>query len=293
MVAAAFLACGAKKETQSTDTQPVATTSSAVASATTGSTANLPPDHPPIGEMGKAGMPGMPPAATEGAPMGGAKLTPASGTVSGEVLESVEASGFNYIRLRTSSGEVWAAVRTPGVKKGAKVTVIQSMAAEKFVSKSLGKTFDHLIFGDIEGAAPPAASASPHGSMAMPSMGAEHAKVAAGPADAGPIKVTKAEGAEGKTVAEIWSSKNALKDARVAVRGKVVKFLPGIMGKNWVHLRDGSGSHDKGDDDITVTTLDTVAVGDVVVAKGTVHLDKDFGAGYRYPVIIEDAKVNK
>jgi hypothetical protein len=73
----------------------------------------------------------------------------------------------------------------------------------------------------------------------------------------------------------------------------VVKFSAGIMGRDWVHLRDGSGAQDKGTNDITVTTGDQAAVGDVVVAKGVVRTDKDFGAGYAYPVIVEDAKLSK
>jgi hypothetical protein len=79
----------------------------------------------------------------------------------------------------------------------------------------------------------------------------------------------------------------------VAVRGKVVKYNPGIMGKNWIHLRDGSGSNEKKDNDLTVTTSDSAAVGGVVLVKGRVHLDRDFGSGYVYSVIIEDAKVSK
>jgi hypothetical protein len=65
------------------------------------------------------------------------------------------------------------------------------------------------------------------------------------------------------------------------------------MGKNWIQLRDGSGSNDKGDNDIAVTTNDMATVGDVVTISGVVHVDKDFGAGYRYPVIIEEGKVTK
>ena len=79
----------------------------------------------------------------------------------------------------------------------------------------------------------------------------------------------------------------------MSVRGKVVKYNPDIMGRNWIHLRDGSGSRDKKDDDITVTTTETAAVGEVVVVRGTVHLDRDFGAGYAYPVILEDAQITK
>ena len=103
----------------------------------------------------------------------------------------------------------------------------------------------------------------------------------------------KAEGVDGKAVAEIFAGNASLKDAPVAVRGKVVKYNPGIMGKNWIHLRDGSGSREKRDDDITVTTSDSAAVGDIVLVRGTLHLSRDFGAGYTYPVTIEDAKVSK
>ena len=107
----------------------------------------------------------------------------------------------------------------------------------------------------------------------------------------GDVKVPKAEGADAKTIAEIWASKAALKDRRVVVHAKVVKFLPSIMGKNWLHVRDGSGSHGKGDDDIAVISDDKATVGSVVTLTGTVRLDKDFGAGYSYPVIIEEAKL--
>jgi hypothetical protein len=71
-----------------------------------------------------------------------------------------------------------------------------------------------------------------------------------------------------------------------------VKYNEQIMGRNWLHIRDGSGTAGK-DNDLTVTTADKAAVGDVVVVKGKVQVDKDFGAGYSYPVIVEDAKLAK
>jgi len=93
-------------------------------------------------------------------------------------------------------------------------------------------------------------------------------------------------------VEELFTQKTGLKDKAVTVKAQVVKFSPGIMGRNWIHLRDGSGKADKNTHDVTVTTQDDVKVGDVVTIKGTVKLDRDFGAGYAYPVIIEDAKVS-
>jgi RecJ-like exonuclease len=128
----------------------------------------------------------------------------------------------------------------------------------------------------------------------MAGLAAQHAGVSAAPADVGPIKVEKAQGANARTVAEIHSQKGQLKGKPVAVRGKVVKYNAGIMGKNWLHLRDGTGSDAKKDNDLTVTTAaQDVQVGDVVLVSGKVAVDKDFGSGYTYGVIVEEATVAK
>jgi hypothetical protein len=107
------------------------------------------------------------------------------------------------------------------------------------------------------------------------------------------VAVARATGHGSKTVAEIVAGKTALKDKPVVLRGQVVKVNLGIMGKNWVHLRDGTGSAVDGSHDILVTTQDTVAVGDVVTAKGTVRTDVTLGPGYAYVVLIEDAALRK
>lgn len=100
--------------------------------------------------------------------------------------------------------------------------------------------------------------------------------------------IARADG--GKTVAEVYAEKDGLADATVVVRGKVVKTNAEIMGKNWLHVRDGSG--EEGTNDLTVTTSGTLPnVGDTVVVTGKVSLNKDFGMGYQYPVIIEDGEV--
>ncbi len=99
--------------------------------------------------------------------------------------------------------------------------------------------------------------------------------------------IKKAAG--GKTVAEIYNDKANLSGKEIVVRGKIVKFSPAIMGKNWIHLQDGSGS--KGTNDLTVTTAAMAQVGDSVLVRGLLTIDKDFGAGYVYKVIIQDAEV--
>ena len=111
------------------------------------------------------------------------------------------------------------------------------------------------------------------------------------PVDLGDVRVPKATGANAKTVEEIVTQRAQLKDKPVEVRGKVVKFNAAIMGKNWLHLRDGTGAEAKGSNDILVTTQGQAKPGDVVTVRGTVRTDKDFGSGYAYDVMIEDATI--
>ena len=111
--------------------------------------------------------------------------------------------------------------------------------------------------------------------------------------DVGDVKVPKASGPNARTVAEIISKRIELKDKTVLVRGKVVKYTPEVLGKNWIHLRDGSGSAADNTHDVLVTTKDQARIGDVVVVKGVVHTDRDLGAGYSYKVLVEEATLQK
>jgi hypothetical protein len=217
----------------------------------------------------------------------------------GKIVEKLDVSQYSYLKLATGSGDAWAAVQKTDKKVGDEVAVGNAFPMKDFESKELNRKFDVVYFGSVagqgEGAPPPAMAAAP-GSGPTPdpaAMAAQHqAAATGGPTDVKVQKIAKASGADARTIAEIWGQKDKLKGKSVTVRGQIVKFTP-VMGKNFVHLRDGSGSTDKKDNDVTVTTSDAAAVGDVVTAKGTVILDKDFGAGYAYPVMIEDAKVSK
>jgi hypothetical protein len=138
-------------------------------------------------------------------------------------------------------------------------------------------------------------AAAPLGAHAMPGAGAGAGASPHGAAPAAtPVKkIAKATGPNARTVAEVVTGKAALKDKPVLVRAQVVKVTAGVMGKNWVHLQDGSGKAADGTHDVIATTKDTVAVGDVVNAKGTVRTDVNIGAGYAYAVLIEDATLGK
>lgn len=208
----------------------------------------------------------------------------AAKVVAGEVLEVQDVEGYTYLRLKTAQGETWAAVATAPVKKGAKVTIENATVMNNFQSKALKKTFDTVVFGTL--------AMGPGGAPKGSDVAGAHAGVGKA-ADTADVRVPKASGANARTVAEIMTKPADLKDKPVLVRGKVVKYSPGIMGKNWIHLRDGTGSAADKTNDVLVTTTEQAKVGDVITAKGLVRVDKDFGAGYTYKAMVEDATLQK
>jgi DNA/RNA endonuclease YhcR with UshA esterase domain len=214
----------------------------------------------------------------------------AAATFKGEVLEVKDVESYTYLRLKTKDGEIWAAVGKAAVKKGAEVTIENVMVMNNFESKTLKKTFPTILFGSLAGAAGAAGSAPMP--MAGGNMATAHASVAK-TADVADVKVPKASGPNARTIAEVVTKSAELKDKSVLVRGKVVKYNPEIMGKNWIHLRDGSGSAADNSNDVLVTTTSPAKAGDIVTVKGVVRTDKDFGAGYSYKVVIEEATLQK
>jgi len=208
--------------------------------------------------------------------------TPSATTaIKGDVLEVKDVDSYTYLRLKTKDGETWAAVGKFPVKLGDKVTIENVMVMNNFESKSLKKTFQTIVFGTLAGAGSSVTGSG--NAMAMAHAG--NAKIP----DTGDVQVPKATGANARTVAEIITKSAELKDKPVLVRGKVVKYNAGIMGKNWIHLRDGTGSAAGNTNDVLVTTMSGTKVGDVVTVKGIVRTDKDFGSGYAYKILIEEA----
>ncbi len=210
---------------------------------------------------------------------------PQTASIKGKVLEVKDVESYTYLLLKTNAGELWAAVARAPVKKGADVTIENAAFINNFESKSLKKTFDRIAFGTLGGAGASVAAAG--GNMASP-----HSGLAKAP-EVKDVKVSKASGPDARTVAEIITKSAELKDKTIVVRGKVVKFTPEVLGKNWIHLRDGSGSAADNTHDVLLTTKDLAKIGDVVLVKGVVRTDRDLGSGYMYKVLVEDATLQK
>jgi len=233
----------------------------------------------------------------ESAPAATAETTPAkapaqaanSNVWKGKVLETMDSGGYTYVYLDTGSEKIWAAGPVVQIAVGQTITMDKGMAMPQFHSKTLDRTFEVIYFvGSIQG--PDSARPAGETSQGAPAgMGMEtgggHSVV-----EQADVKVV-AKVANGYTVAEIYTQSAALSGKPVKVRGQVVKFTANIMGTNWVHIQDGTGSGPTAD--LTVTTSAVVAAGDQVVVEGSLTVNKDFGAGYKYDAIIEGAKVTK
>ncbi|NJD91453.1 MAG: DNA-binding protein [Geobacter sp.] len=200
----------------------------------------------------------------------------------GKVLQIINSGGYTYVELKKKSGEkVWLAVSSAEIPVGSQQTFNPGMVMTNFESKSLKRTFDSIIFTDL--AAPAKDRGKKDVSGKSPgSKGSVSPDVK--------VKVKKATGKNAYTVAELYKNSAKLNKKKVVVRGKVVKISSNIMSKNWIHLRDGSGSQATNDFNLVLTSKSIPAEGEVVLATGTLYKDKDFGGGYKYAVIVEGAE---
>jgi len=233
-------------------------------------------------------------AATPGAPSAGA--IPATGqsvqTATGTVLETFDAATYTYVRVKTASGELWAATGTFKVAVGNRVIVPLEMPMENFHSQTLKRDFPLIYFTSRIGREGDPAPA-------LPAMVSAHAPMGGAAAGSGAVPGASATQVTepiqpapgGTTIANIWANRKSLAGKTVTVRCKVVKFNGGIMGRNWIHIQDGTGVAADGTNDLLVTSDAAAKVGDVITVTGTVAIDKDFTAGYAYAVLIEGAKI--
>ncbi len=222
--------------------------------------------------------------------------------ITGSVAAIENVDNYTYVQIAAPGATNWYAVPSHAFTIGEEVIVPRGgLPMKDFHSETLDRTFDMVYFvGAIKQVNASAQAALPAGhppingvnAPAQASLPAGHPPIngvvtapAQGESDLSGIE--RPEG--GTTVAEIYEQKDALAGKSVVVRGRAVKVANGILGKNWVHLRDGSGK--EGSNDLTLTTTDAITVGDTITVSGTLLLDQDFGSGYRYDVLLEVTEI--
>lgn len=209
------------------------------------------------------------------------------GMVRGTVAETMNAAGYTYVLIKTEQEDVWLAVPKTDVMVGDLVQASQGMAMPNFESKSLNRTFEVVYFsGELKNLTAPAPTAEQPAAVMPPGHPSPDASAEAA------VLVTKvAELVDGQNIAYVYANKDTLAGQQISLRGKVVKYNEGILGTNFIHIQDGSGDAANGSNDLTVTSQYTTAMGETIIVTGNIILNKDFGAGYSFPVMIEDAVV--
>jgi hypothetical protein len=193
------------------------------------------------------------------------------------VQEVLQATSYTYLKVKEADSDYWIAVTKRQIEPGTEISFSGALEMRNFRSKDLQRTFDTVYFvSKIDGGG----SSEFQPSMSMPHQGTPEP-------EKNEVSVEPAEG--GVTIGELFANRNSYADKTVRVKGQVTKVNRAIMNKNWVHLQDGTS--DSNDFDLTVTTTDDVKVGDIATFEGKITLKKDFGAGYFYEVIMEEAKL--
>jgi hypothetical protein len=210
--------------------------------------------------------------------------------LSGVVTETMNAAGYTYFELDTGAERVWAAANQFDLAVGEQVTIPLEMPMQNFHSDTLDRTFELIYFVSVVGREGGADAAAADGGLGLPP---GHPRLAGVDLEAGEPAAAVERPAGALPIADVWAQRSELAGTTVTVSGRVVKYNGGILGTNWFHLQDGSGTLEDGTNDLTVTSTTPCAVGDVVTATGTLAIDRDFGAGYTYTVILEDAVVVK
>ncbi len=200
------------------------------------------------------------------------------------VAEVLQTNNYTYLLAEENGTKTWLAVPKMNANVGDVYYYDGGMLMENFASKELGRTFDKIYFLESVRTTPDMPKQNmvnnPHGH----NLTGHNEKPKAEKTE---IKVTPAAG--GITIEELFANKSKYNGKTVKIKGVVVKFSPQIMKKNWIHIQDGTEHN--GDFDLTVTSQSEVKEGDTVVVEGKISLDKDFGYGYFYKIIMEDAIV--
>jgi hypothetical protein len=208
--------------------------------------------------------------------------------ISGKVLEVIHAGEYTYLLLDVDGFQDWVAIPTLYVLVGDEVELNPGVQMGEWKSKSMNRTFKSILFstGPTDKYNETRKINAHKGTdMTAP---APSSKKAEGKVIEG-LKVEKAKGENAYNLDEILAKKAELQDKLISVRGQVVKVSAGIMGRNWIHIKDGTGVN--GANKLVVTSKDEPNIGDVVTCTGVFHNDVDFGGGYQYALIMEDAVI--
>ncbi|MDP1622014.1 MAG: hypothetical protein Q8M08_06705 [Bacteroidales bacterium] len=195
------------------------------------------------------------------------------------VTEVIQTTNYTYLHGEENGTKLWIAVERGEYKTGDSVYYSQASEMKDFVSKELNRTFPSIFFVQ-----------NPHNSLVSAENLMQQPLTPQKVAIKRWTEIDVTPPAGGITIADLYKNPGNYAGKTVIIRGVVVRFNDQIMNKNWVHIQDGTDYSDKFD--LTITTLDSLIVGSTATFKGIIALDKDFGSGYKYDVIMEEARIS-
>ena len=194
-------------------------------------------------------------------------------------LETRDTEKYTYIKVREGSQEYWVATGKKDITPGASYYYSSSIRKTNFESKEFGRVFDEIfLIGNIVPAN--------HGNEIRKEGVAKVDVETHSTSDPVQSNVSSGPGEE-ITILTLVNNPSNFENKRIQLKGTVEKVNSNIMGRNWIHLKDGSMD----EYDLVITSKESVAEGNVIMIEGKVSLDVDFGAGYRYDIIVEDARI--
>ena len=196
-----------------------------------------------------------------------------------EVTDVIQGNTYTYMNVKENMAEKWVATSKTEANPGDVLYYDEALQMNNFHSKELDRTFDVIYFINQVSKTPI------QNNMMGGGMPPHSGKVET--EERSNISLQKSDNEI--SIAQIFANPDDYVGKDIEIRGIVVKVNNEIMGKNWVHIQDGSNNN--GQFDLTVTTADRVKVDDEVIFRGKVSLEKDFGAGYYYDVIMEEAEL--
>ncbi|PCH53844.1 MAG: hypothetical protein COC22_01525 [Flavobacteriaceae bacterium] len=202
-----------------------------------------------------------------------------------EVIEVVQVNSYSYLKIKENSVEKWLAVPTIKAEIGETYFYKGGMEMPDFTSNELKKTFKSVLFLGSISKTKEAVDAKPY--QHDPSI----LKNSKAKAVNEKLTLTVESIKDGISISELMKNKKKYEGKTVKIKGQVTKFSAQVMTRNWIHLQDGTDFN--GEYDLTFTSSDLVSIGSVVVLEGKVTLNKNFGAGYFYKIIIENAALIK
>ena len=200
---------------------------------------------------------------------------------SGIVVETMNAGGYTYSNLKKNGITGWFASPAASVKVGQELSFTGCMPMLDFHSKALNRTFPTIKF---------CSAIKESADAELLNKKTTVSKVVAPTSDE-KIAIQTVRGKDAQTVADCFAKSTELDKKIVEVRGKVMKVSKGIMGMTWAHIQDGTGSPTTNNNNLVVTMKEEPEVGSIITISGTLSKNRDFGSGYKYDVIVEQAKI--